>query len=109
MTSEAWTDTQKLLAFALVLSFVIIIVLLMFFPPKTDASSAPALYGLIGTLGGMAVTVSTYYFGSSKGSSNKDDTISGVVASQAKTIEDKRTDQQPAVVRAEGNPYVGQP
>jgi hypothetical protein len=77
-SDSSWNDTQKLLAFILVVSFIVVIIIWMFHPPSTDATTTPVLFTLVGTLGGLAGTVVTFYFGSSKGSKDKDDTISGI-------------------------------
>jgi hypothetical protein len=77
--TENWNDAQKLLAFTLTVSFIVVILLWMFHPPSGDAGTTAVLNTLVGTLGGMAGMVVTFYFGSSKGSSNKDDTISEMV------------------------------
>ena len=74
----SWGDTQKLLAFILVISFIIVIVIWMFHPPSADSTTTPVLYTLVGTLGGLAGTVVTFYFGSSKGSKDKDDTMASI-------------------------------
>jgi hypothetical protein len=75
---ESWGDTQKLLAFILVVAFIIIVLIWMFHPPQGDAGSIAVLNTLVGTLGGFTAAVVTFYFGSSKGSKDKDDTISGI-------------------------------
>jgi hypothetical protein len=72
MTKETWSDTQKLLAFVLVVAFIVIILLWMLHPPSADAGTTSVLNTLVGTLGGMAGMVVTFYFGSSQGSKDKD-------------------------------------
>ncbi len=89
MNTESWTNTQKLLACGLVMAFVGVILLWMLHPPSADAGTTAVLNTLVGTLGGMAGMVVTFYFGSSQGSKDKDDTISNVVTTQAKSIEQK--------------------
>jgi hypothetical protein len=78
----SWNDTQKLLAFILVIAFIVIILVWMFHPPSAEAATTSVLYTLVGTLGGMAGAVVTFYFGSSKGSKDKDDTMQKI-ATQA--------------------------
>jgi uncharacterized YccA/Bax inhibitor family protein len=70
MTMETWSDVQKLLALGIVLAFVGVIVLLIFHPLQDPAANT--ILPLVGALGGMAGGVVTYYFGSSKGSTDKD-------------------------------------
>lgn len=67
-----WSDVQRILAFGLVGSFVAIIVLLIFHPLPSDNPSTSMINTLVGVLGTMATGVATYYFGSSKGSTDKD-------------------------------------
>ena len=68
----AWGDAQRILAYALVGSFVGVVVLLIFHPLPADSASSSMINTLVGVLGTMASTVSGYYFGSSKGSTVKD-------------------------------------
>ena len=75
-----WSDTQKILAVVLVAAFIIIIVVWMFYPPHTDAGSTAVLNTLVGTLGGMATMVVSFYFGSSRNANTKDNTIAALVA-----------------------------
>ncbi len=67
-----WSDVQRILAFFLVGSFVAIIVILVFHPLANDNPSSSMVNTLVGVLGTMATGVATYYFGSSKGSTDKD-------------------------------------
>lgn len=96
MQKEFWSDTQKLLAFATTGSFVLIILVLLAviifvrgLDPSIITQLIAAVITLVGTLGGQAGAVNTFYFGSSKSSSNKDETVANVVASQAKQLEEK--------------------
>src|SRR5215472_9629345 len=79
-TTTPWSDTQKILALVLVASFIVIIVIWMFYPPHTDAGSTAVLNTLVGTLGGMATMVISFYFGSSRNANTKDNTIAALVA-----------------------------
>ncbi len=74
-STTSWNDTQKLLAFVVVVAFIIVIYIWMFHPPATDAASTGVLNTLVGTLGGFAGMVVTFYFGSSRGERAKDTTI----------------------------------
>jgi hypothetical protein len=76
--TTSWNDTQKLLAFVLVVAFILVIVAWMFHPPAPDAASTSVLNTLVGTLGGFAGMVVTFYFGSSRGSGTKDQTIAAL-------------------------------
>jgi hypothetical protein len=79
MSKDAsWGDTQKLLAFILVVAFIVIVLIWMFRPPSGDAGSIAVLNTLVGTLGGFTAAVVTFYFGSSKGSKDKDDTMANM-------------------------------
>ena len=76
--NESWNDTQRLLAFIIVVAFIIVIVIWLFHAPTGDAGSNAVLNMLMGSLAAMAGGVVTFYFGSSKGSKDKDDTISSI-------------------------------
>ncbi len=73
--TTSWNDTQKLLAFVVVAAFILVIFIWMFHPPATDVASTSVLNTLVGTLGGFAGMVVTFYFGSSRGERSKDTTI----------------------------------
>lgn len=76
--NESWNDTQRLLAFIILVSFIVVIVIWLFHAPTGDAGSNAVLNMLMGSLAAMAGNVITFYFGSSKGSKDKDDTISSI-------------------------------
>ena len=80
--TTSWADTQKLLAFVIVVAFIVVIFTWMFFAPKSDAAATAVLNTLVGTLGGYAGMVVTWYFGSSRSSANKDQTIAALSAPQ---------------------------
>ena len=79
-TTTSWNDTQKLLAFIVVVAFIVIIMIWMFHPPATDAAATGVLNTLVGTLGGFAGMVVTFYFGSSRSAASKDSTIAALAA-----------------------------
>lgn len=79
MPKLSYPDTQSLLAGFLSVSFIGVVVLLVFHP-LPDGPTAAMVNTLTGFLGGMATSVATYYFGSSKGSASKDDTINSMIA-----------------------------
>ncbi len=74
-TTTSWNDTQKILAFVIVAAFILVVILWMFFPPKGDPGTIAVLNTLVGALVTMAVSVSMFYFGSSRGERTKDTTI----------------------------------
>jgi hypothetical protein len=76
--NESWNDTQRLIAFTVVVSFIAIIVIWLFHAPTGDAASNAVLNILMGALAAAFGAVITFYFGSSKGSKDKDDTISSI-------------------------------
>lgn len=80
-----WSDTQKILALFIVGAFISVILIWIFFPPKGDAGSIAVLNTLVGTLGAGFGAVLTYFFGSSKSSSDKDDTIKTIAMSDTAT------------------------
>ena len=79
-------DTSTALATAITTAFVLVIFGWMFFPPKAaDAGSLAVLNTLTGVLGTAFVGVVQFYFGSSKGSKDKDDTISQMATTATTT------------------------
>ncbi len=76
--TTSWNDTQKILAFVLVVAFIVVIFVWMFHAPASDAAATAVLNTLVGTLGGFAGMVVTFYFGSSRTSATKDQTIAAL-------------------------------
>lgn len=66
---------QGMIAFLVTVSFVAIILVWMFHPPKGDAGSIAVLNTLVGALAAAFGMVVSYFYGSSSGSKDKDDTI----------------------------------
>ncbi len=66
---------QNALSLIITLSFVGLIFVWIFFPPKGDPNTYSLLTTLIGFLGAAFGTVVQYHLGSSKGSDDKNDTI----------------------------------
>ncbi len=62
---------QYALAAAIVIAFFVILVLMI--EKGTDAN--PVLNVMVGTLGTITVMVASYFFGSSKGSADKNDIL----------------------------------
>ena len=62
---------QYILAAIIVIAFFVILVLMI--EKGTDAN--PVLNVMVGTLGTITVMVASYFFGSSKGSADKNDII----------------------------------
>ena len=81
--TTSWNDTQKLLAFIVVVAFIAVILLWMFFPPHSDQASLSVLNMLVGALVGMASMVATFYFGSSRGERTKDAATTAATAASA--------------------------
>lgn len=79
--NPGWSDTQKILALGITGAFVAVVLLWMFLPPKGDPGSIAVLNTLVGTLGGAFVAIVGFFFGSSKSSSDKDDTIKSIAMS----------------------------
>lgn len=79
-TTTSWNDTQKLLAFILVISFIFIIFVWMFHAPDPNAATTSVLNTLVGTLGGFTAAVVTFYFGNSRASASKDSTIAALAS-----------------------------
>jgi hypothetical protein len=69
----SWNDTQKLLAFMVVGALVAVIFVWIFHPPSnTDPGSLAVLNMLIGALVGLATSIVSFYYGSSRGERTKD-------------------------------------
>ena len=78
MSDESWNNTQKILAFLIVVALIVVILIWIFHPPTGDAASNSVLNVLVGALVGMAGMVATFYFGSSQGSKDKDQALSAI-------------------------------
>jgi hypothetical protein len=76
--NESWNNTQKILAFLIVIALIVVILIWIFHPPTGDAASNSVLNVLVGALVGMAGMVATFYFGSSQGSKDKDQALSAI-------------------------------
>lgn len=78
---------QGLLGVSIIGSFVGILILWTFYPPQgTDPAQIAAMFNImIGILAGGAGTVIGWYFGSSKDSSGKNDTITSLAKSVEQT------------------------
>ena len=77
-SNESWNNTQKILAFVIIIALVVVILIWIFHPPTGDAASNSVLNVLVGALVGMAGMVATFYFGSSQGSKDKDQALSAI-------------------------------
>lgn len=75
---KSWGDTQRIIALLVSLSFIGIVVMWMVFPPSGDPGSLAVLNTLAGSLATGFGMILNYFFGSSKGSSEKDQTISKI-------------------------------
>ena len=86
-TTTPWSDTAKILALFLCVAYVLVIFVWMFFPPHSDQGSTAVLNTLVGALSGFVGMVVTYYYGSSRSSSTKDNTIASLMATPMPTTE----------------------
>jgi hypothetical protein len=77
-TPESWTDTQKILALLYSVAFIAVIILLIFTSPKADPQIFAVLTTLVGVLANQVGSIVSYYFGSTKNSQTKDQTISAL-------------------------------
>jgi len=72
-------DNQTFIAVAIIMAFICVILAYIFCPPKNvDQAVLAVVNMLIGALISNTNTVISFFFGSSKGSKDKDDTISEV-------------------------------
>lgn len=74
MPRSAWT-IQNCLAIMVTIGFFAIIAAWMYKPPQGDGASIAVLNTLTGMMGAAFGGIITYFFGSSSGSREKDDTI----------------------------------
>lgn len=82
--TTSWNDTQKILAFIVVCSFIIVLFILTLFPPKgMDQTMLTLVNVLLGALVAKFSSVVDYYFGSSRSSTNKDSMIAALTTPPA--------------------------
>jgi len=77
-----WGDIQRILAIGMCFGFLGIVLLWMFFPPKGNEATNAVLNTLVGAAAAGFSMVLQYYFGSSKTSGTKDDTIARLTQPQ---------------------------
>jgi len=75
-------DTQPILAIIIVSAFIGITALYMLEPPSTTDAQNTTLQMLIAALGVLTTNVVNFYFGSSRGSADKDAKIAEIATSQ---------------------------
>lgn len=80
-----WPDTQGFLAITIVALIGSIVYILLLHPVKIDDKIQGMLMAVIGVLVACLKDVYSFFFGSSKGSAAKDDTISKMSESAPKT------------------------
>jgi hypothetical protein len=71
-------DTQPIIAIIVIVAFIALVLIWMLHTPSGDASQLALLNALIMVVGTAFMTIVNYYFSSSKGSANKDDTINAL-------------------------------
>lgn len=81
--TTSWNDTQKLLAFLIVGALVLVIFVMMFFPPKGDQAAIAVFTTLVGALVANAGGIVQFYFGNSRSATAKDATIATALAQQS--------------------------
>ncbi len=78
--------TQQIIAYALVFSFISVIYIWMVFPPKVvDQAALTVVNMLLGALVAKFTTIIDFFFGSSQGSKDKDDTQNKLINAMAGT------------------------
>ncbi len=75
-----WTDTQQSIAFVIIGSTIVIILIWLFRPPTGTEGAMAVLNNLMGALLAAFGMVVAFYFGSSKGSKDKDEANTKMVA-----------------------------
>lgn len=97
-TKPTWTNTQQVISYSLVFSFIAVIFVWMIFPPKSiDQSVMTVVNMLLGALVAKFTTIIDFFFGSSQGSKDKDDAQNKMVANLTSTGNGGAT---PAVIAA---------
>lgn len=82
-TEPRWSDTQKIVALLVVISFIVIVITWMFYPPKGDPGAIAVLNTLVGSLGTGFGMILSYFFASNKNSAAKDETIAKMAATSS--------------------------
>ena len=80
---------QATLAVLVPMSFVALIACWMFFPPQGAPEVLAVLNTLMGALGAATTAIIGFYFGSSKGSEAKSDTLNKMAEAQAGVVSPK--------------------
>lgn len=86
-----WPDTQGFLAVAIILLISVIVLILLLHPPQMDDGTRGVLMTVIGVLIASLKDVYAFFFGSSKGSAAKDDTIAAITGAPAVVQESHTT------------------
>lgn len=73
-------EPRNIIGGTVIIAFVVTVQCLIWFPPKADAAMLQALVQMIGSLGTLAGTIVGFYFGSSQGSREKDETIKQIAS-----------------------------
>ncbi len=87
-TRAFWGDYLTLQGFVVAAVFIVYAIsigMLLFRPMPMDGQAGTLLTTMMGALTGSVVTIVSYYFGSSKGSSEKDQTINTIVKKEPTT------------------------
>lgn len=80
-----WPDTQGFLAVAIIFLISVIVLILLLHPPQMDDGTRGVLMTVIGVLIAALKDVYSFFFGSSKGSAVKDETINKIATVAEKT------------------------
>ena len=94
---SAWS-IQNCLAITVTLGFFAIVAGWMYQPPQGDPATLAVLNTLTGMMGAAYGSVITYFFGSSSGSREKDDTIKQMKTGSASTDTTVTTTTPPTTV-----------
>lgn len=84
--TRTWTDTQQTIAFFIIVATIIIILIWLFRPPTGSEGAMAVLNNLMGALLAAFGMVVNYYFGSSKGSKDKDEAQAKVAEKLAEKV-----------------------
>lgn len=77
---------QYFLALVVMVAFLAVIVIWIFHPPTGEAGQLAVLNTLVGALGAAFGMVVSYFFGSSSGSQQKDETINTLASVPAGSV-----------------------
>lgn len=100
----AMSDVQRGLAWFISISFIMLIFVWVFYPPKMSPESMAQLNQLVSTLQNILLLAIGFFFGSSKSSQNKDDAIMTAALAETPTASTTTTVEPTKTTTVTENP-----